>query len=171
MMPAQFGLFLLGCFYAFAGVVAVRAALQSRFLDVATAAIEGGKPPKVETWRTLWLLVSALNVGAGGLALAVLSQWALPLFLIALCGQVFYLTVLAPRIFDAAEAPVAAGRRQTITAAIVYACATALVIWAQSEGVLRASDAVSPQAGIAALAAFVAFAGYSVYRFMVMRAA
>ncbi len=154
------GLIVIGAFYAFAGAVAARAALRSRFLDVAMAAIDGKRPSRIESWRTLWLLVSALNVGAGGLALSMRCDWALPLFLLALLGQVFYLTVLAPRLFDPAEAPVAAGRRQTVNAALTYAVATALVVWAHSAGLLKPWDAVVPAAGVAAAAAFAFFSGY-----------
>lgn len=160
MLAGEIGLVALGAFYAFAGSVAARAALRARFLDVAMAAIAGERPPRIDTYRTLWLLVSALNVAAGGMALFVRSDWALPLFLLGLLGQVLYLAVLAPRVFDPAEAPVASGRRQTVNAAVIYALATALVVWAYSAGLLKGRDDVDPLAGSIALGLFVLMSGY-----------
>lgn len=125
---------LVGAFYAFAGVVATRAAVTSLFLDRALAAIGAKKPPRAETLQFCWLLGSGMLVGAGGLALMLLLDIAAWLFLASALAQAAYIAMLAPRYFDVADPPDARGRRQTVNAFIVYAAATAFVLWALATG-------------------------------------
>lgn len=123
-------LVLFGAFYAFAGVVAARAALVSSFFDRALAAISGKAPTRCETLRTLWLVAGAFLVLAGGVALALRLQLAVALFLASALTQALYLRVLAPRYFDRDDPPDAQGRRATTNAFVLYCGATSFVIWA-----------------------------------------
>jgi hypothetical protein len=141
----KIALCVIGAFYAFAGYAATRAGLTSHFLDRAIAAIGNTRPSRMETARTVWLLAAATLVFAGGVALLFLIDIAAWLFLASALGQALYLFYVAPRIFDAAEAPDAAGRRQSTNAFVVYALATAFVLWALSAGKLTSwQDAGGP---------------------------
>jgi hypothetical protein len=160
MDPISIILRLVGAFYAFAGVVATRAAVTSHFLDRAIAAI-GGKPtPRAETLQFWWLLGSAVLVGAGGLALMLLLDIAAWLFLASALGQAAYIAVLAPRYFDVADPPDARGRRQTVNAFVVYAAATAFVLWALATGRLAGWRELPWPVPAAAAAALLAWLGY-----------
>lgn len=127
----------IGAFYAFAGHVATRAALTSHFVDRAIAAIEGKRPSRVETVQSYWLLSAAALVLASGVALLFLLDVAAWLFLASAMGQALYLFCLAPLLFDVADPPEAGGRRGSVNAFVVYAAATALVVWAVARGELE----------------------------------
>lgn len=125
---------LVGAFYTFAGYVAARVALTSHLLDRALAAITLERPRPAERAQTLWLLCSAVLVLAGGIALMLLLELAVWLFLASAAGQVLYLAWLAPRYFDAADPPDAKVRQQTTNAFVIYTAATASVVWASYTG-------------------------------------
>lgn len=127
---------VVGAFYAFAGYVATRAGLTSHFVDRAIAAIGGKKPSPVDTAQSYWLLSAATLVLAGGVALLVLLDIAVWLFLASAAGQAMYLFVVAPRYFDVADPPDSRGRRQSTNAFIIYLAATAFVVWAAATGKL-----------------------------------
>lgn len=151
---------LLGAFYAFAGVVAGRAAMTSYFIDTAISAIGGGGTDRVERHRTIWLIAAAWLVFAGGVALAAGLDVARWLFLASAAGQAVYLFGLAPMYFDTIDPPDPRGRRQTTNAFVLYVAATAFVMWAGAAGRLTAlADA---PAWLLALAA-AATAGYAAY--------
>ncbi len=156
----QIMLQLLGGFYTFAGFVAGRAALMSRLMDNAIAAIGAKEPDPVETRRSLWLLYGSLIILAGGGALMFLLDVAPWLFILSSIAQAIYIYVLAPRYFDVADPPDEQGRRQTTNAFIVYLVATALIVWAAANGKLLSWREVSWPV-FAALGA--ALAVYSVY--------
>lgn len=151
---------LLGAFYIFAGVVATRAALTSRFADTVIAALDGGAPSRIERQKSLWLIASSAVVFAGGVALFAgldLARW---LFLASAAGQAVYLFALAPQYFDKADPPDARGRRQTTNAFVIYVAATALVFWAAAVGHLM--PLATAPAWLSALAAMavLAFLGW-----------
>ncbi len=153
----------IGAFYAFAGYVATRAALTSHFLDRAIAAIAAERPDARETAQTYWLLGAAVLVLAGGVALALLLDVAVWLFLVSAAGQAFYLFFLAPRYFDVVEPTPAAGRRQSMNAFAIYLAATAFVVWAASDGKLTSwRDAGWPAMALLA-AAIAAYGAYVVW--------
>jgi hypothetical protein len=139
----EFFLCAIGIFYAFAGFVATRAGLTSYFVDSAIAAIAGGKPSKLETAQTYWLLAAASVIFAGGVALVFLLDVAAWLFLASALGQALYLFYVAPRFFDAQEPPDALGRRRSTNAFVIYVVATAFVVWALSRGELSSWDEVA----------------------------
>lgn len=131
---ADIALRLIGAFYAFAGYVATRAGVTSYFLDCAIAAIAARKPPAVEIAQTARLLSAATLVLTGGVLLVLLVDLAAWIFAASALAQAAYIYVLAPRYFDAAEAPDTRGRRQTTNAFVLYAAATAFVLWAAFTG-------------------------------------
>lgn len=166
MSAADIVLRLVGAFYVFAGIMALRVTLASRFIDVALAAIEAKPPPPAETWRAAWLALASLLVLAGGLALLLMSDWAPALFAASLLGQVFYLGLLAPRVFDPHDPPDPSGRRQSINAAVLYAFATAFVLWAAASGKLNAIGDMHPALPALAAALLLGSAGYAAYHFL-----
>ena len=104
---------VIGAFYAFAGYVATRSAMMSRFLDQAIAAIAAQKPKPLETAQNALLLATSALVLIGGVLLLAgieLAAWA---FAISTLGQAAYIYYLAPRFFDAVDPVAAGGRRQT----------------------------------------------------------
>lgn len=157
---AEILLRLLGAFYMFAGVVAARAALTSRFADTVIAAIDGSRTPLAERRKSAWLIGAAAIVFAGGLVLALGIDAARWLFLASAAGQALYLFALAPGYFDKADAPDAQGRRQTTNAFVVYVAATALVWWGAATGKLAPLAEAHPAVLAAAAAGIVAYLGY-----------
>lgn len=147
----------LGVFYAFAGIVAVRVGLQSALLDAALAAIGGGKPSPLERLQTLWLVGGAVLIGWSGLALAVLWNGALPLFIANTVLQALYLWFIAPRYFDVADPPDPIGRSRTRNAFFIYFAVTTFVTAAAFNG--RLVDLFDIPAVLSSVAAAMALAG------------
>jgi hypothetical protein len=71
----------------------------------------------------------------GGLALCALSRWAAPIFILGTLLATGYL-LYASRVLPPVDTAQAQGRRRTIMAIYLYAAATALVLWLESQGVL-----------------------------------
>jgi cytochrome b subunit of formate dehydrogenase len=140
--------------------VAARVALTSHLLDRALAAITLERLRPVERAQTLWLLCSAVLVLAGGIALMLLLELAVWLFLASAAGQALYLAWLAPRYFDAADPPDAKGCRQTANAFVIYTAATAFVVWASYTGRLAPWQELPWPLLALAAAAVAAHAGY-----------
>lgn len=159
-------LLLIGAFYAFAGVVAVRAVLSMRFIDVAIAAIGSEKPDRRETLQQVWLLVASLVIFAGGIALLLRTELAAALFTASAMLQIFYLAVAAPYYFDAAEAPDAKGRAGTTNAAVLYVAATAFVVWAYARCHLVPLDRLPPALVAAAALVVIGLAVYAAWTFV-----
>lgn len=156
---------LVGVFYAFAGVVGVRAALTSHLIDNAIAALGGSRPNKAETGRALWLLIGALLVLAAGAALMLLLDVSAWLFGAAALGQALYVFVAAPYAFDPNDPPDAVGRSQTTNAFVLYLFATAFVVWAAYAGRLIPWSSVPWPIGHATAIAFGAYAIYALISF------
>ena len=149
---------LIGAFYVFAGLVALRAAVFGGFLDRALAQISGKPEPRAERLRRYWLTTAASLIAVGGAALLLLWQGALVLFIVNVLGQALYLGLVAPRWLDLDDAPEPSGRRATWRAFAVYLAATAVVLSAAGTGALLPLDAIPPAAlGLAGLGLTVAF--------------
>jgi hypothetical protein len=86
-----------------------------------------------------------------------LAAWV---FALSMLGQIAYVYYVAPRFFDADNAPDADGRRGTSNALVIYAAATAFILWAAYRGRLMGFDEVSTPALIAVAAALLLYAGY-----------
>jgi hypothetical protein len=142
--PLAVPLLLLGAFYGFAGVVAARAAITDAVLGAALAGISGGRPDRLERERSLWLFAGAAVVGAGGLLLLIGSALAAPVFLLSCLLQGLHFALLSPRRYDRSEPVDPAGRRRSLQAFRLYLVATAFVLWAAANGVLRLPGQGSP---------------------------
>jgi hypothetical protein len=151
---------VIGAFYAFGGFVATRAGLMSRFLDQAIAAIAMQKPPAVERAQNAWLLANAALVLAGGVLLLAGLELAAWVFVLSTLGQIAYIYYLAPRFYDKDEAPDPEGRRGTSNAFVIYAAATAFILWAAYRGRLVGVDEATPPALVAVGGALLLYAGY-----------
>ena len=156
---------LMGAFYVFGGFVATRAALTSSLIDRALAALSSSRPSAAETPQSLWLLVAANVILAGGVALVLLIDLAAWIFLASALGQAAYLFYVAPRFFDTDDPPDATGRRQSTNAFVVYGAATAAVVWASAVGRLLNWQEMAWQSLALAVAAIMAHAAYTVWIF------
>lgn len=137
---------LIGAFYAFGGWLALRYLLTDDLLDKMIAALKVAQPEPRDVVRRRVLACVGLLTCLSGVALLLLSQWAVVLFLVTLAAQAALL-VWAGRAFPPRDAADRQGRRATINAAIVYAAMTAVVLWLQSDGRLSSwTDPVGPAA-------------------------
>lgn len=159
-------LMLVGAFYTLAGVLAVRAVLSSRMLDLALAALDAGNPDRRETLQQVWLLVASLLILAGGVALLLHLKIAALLFAASALFQIVYLLIAAPYYFDAGDnAPDATGRAGSTNAAILYTVVTAFVLWAHSRGYLFDVAETPPLLISAAGAAVLGYAVYALWTY------
>jgi len=126
--------YLIGALSLIAGAIACEGAHSRRFSAQAIEALTGDRTPLTET-RWFVLLAGVLLLG-GGLALCALSRWAAPIFIAGTLLATGYL-LYASRVLPPADAAQAQGRRRTIMAIYLYAAATALVLWLESQGVLN----------------------------------
>jgi hypothetical protein len=155
----------IGAFYTFAGYIAIRAALTSRLIDRAIAAIALEKETAAEKAQGAWLMSAALVVLAGGVLLMLLLDLAAWAFVASAVGQAAYLFVVAPRYFDVDEPPDARGRRQSTNAFVLYSAATAFVLWAYCTGRLIGWREVPWPVLAGAAAAVAAYAVYALWLF------
>jgi hypothetical protein len=128
--------YAIGAFYVFGGAVAIRAGRISRLLDRSISGISGAPTPVAEHIRSQYgIVVGVLTLVSGG-TLLLLSRWAVAAFLLCAAAQAAYLAwanyALPPKDADEER-----GRRGGINAFVIYAAATALVIWLDYQGVLR----------------------------------
>ena len=151
---------VIGAFYAFAGVVATRSAMMSRFIDQALAAISLQKPKPAETARSVWMFAGAALVLAGGVFLLAGLKLAAWTFAASTLAQASYIYVVAPRYLDAEDPPDAQGRQQTTNAFVIYAAATAFIVWAAYRGRLAGVGDVSTPALVAVGGALLLYGGY-----------
>jgi hypothetical protein len=151
---------VIGAFYAFAGLVATRSAMMSRFIDEALAAISLQKPKPAETARSVWMFAGAALVFAGGVFLLAGLKLAAWTFAASALAQASYIYVVAPRYLDADDPPDAQGRQQTTNAFVIYAAATAFILWAAYRGRLVGVGEVSTPALVAVGGALLLYAGY-----------
>lgn len=151
---------LVGTFYAFAGVVATRAAISSRFLDRALAEITLKKTPASETAQTVWLITASLIVLAGGAALMLKADVSVWFFLLSSILQALYIFLVAPMWFDSEDPPDAKGRQSTTNAFVIYLGATAFVVWAFATGRLVPFERLPQPAVYGSATAVLLYVGY-----------
>lgn len=150
----------IGAFYLLAGFVAARAALTSNLLDRAIAAISLKKTERIETHRTIWLLVNSVLFFAGGACLMLLLEPAAWLFGVATLVQILFFLILGPYYFDVADPPEPAARQRSINAFVVFAACTLLILWATYMGRLTKLADAPPLIWGAAAGAVVLHIGY-----------
>lgn len=152
----------IGAFYVFAGFVVMRAMAMDRLMDQVLAALNSPTDAK-EALRSKVLSAGAFLTLASGLALAVLSALALPLFVANVAVQGGYL-LWAESALKPDGADEARGRRQTKNAFVIYCAAAAFVVWLAVQGGLRpwsagiealALDALIVIGGVAGAWAFI----------------
>jgi len=124
---------LLGAFYIFAGLMALKQAVFNWRLERTFGALFPAPP--AERAADAILAFGAVTVLASGVALTLLSRWSVPAFLIAWTVQAGYLT-WAQRWYRPETEDAAHGRRQTLHAFGVYTLAVAAVLAWQQTGVL-----------------------------------
>jgi len=115
------------------GILALNQARSERLTAASIEALTGDRTPLKVRW---FIALFGALISSGGLALLALSRWAAPIFLLGMLLATAYL-IYASRALPPLEEAHALGRRRTILAIYVYALATALVLWLESEGVLR----------------------------------
>ena len=147
-----------GAFYLFAGHIAARGMLMEAVTDrmIATLVEEEDMP---SSGKHSLLGAGVVLTGTSGVALMLMSFWALPLFL-ANVGVQFGWIGLALWKHPPRDAEAVRGRRRTINAAVLYALVALGVLWAWEEGRLGDYDDALA-AGIVTGAA-VYFAGWLV---------
>lgn len=134
--PAALVLRIVGAFYIFAGLVAMRAMVMDRLMDGMLAALSGNAPPLKDKVRRFLLGSGAALTFSGGIALALLHFLALPLMLLNAITQAVWL-LYAQKNFPPEDHDDARGRRQTINAFMIYLAATALVFFVWRSGAVR----------------------------------
>ena len=117
---------LIGAFYAFAGMVILRAMTMDRLMDVMLAALTLKPTPRAERLTSQILTLGAVLTLCSGLTLLLLSRFAPLVFLANVVVQGLYL-VWAARALPPEDALEAKGRRQTTNAFFLYCVATGFV--------------------------------------------
>jgi multisubunit Na+/H+ antiporter MnhC subunit len=156
---------VIGGFYAFAGYVATRAALTAHVIDQAISALAARTTSALERAQSVWLLSAAILILAGGVALMLLLDIAAWLFVLSALGQAAYLFFVAPRYFDVEDPPDAKGRQQSTNAFVLYAAATAYVLWAALTDRLVGLREIPWLLPVAAGAAVSAYALYAIWMY------
>lgn len=160
----EWGLRLLGAFYAFAGVVVLRQLASDRLIQMVHAALNGGVRPN-DAIRAAWLAAGGVFTLLCGLALAGLNAIAPALMLVNVAMQGGWL-LYAARAFPPQDEEDAKGRRQTINAFLLFLGFTVLVIWLVRTGrvVLFPDEMAARIIGLAAIA-LASWQGWHVWRF------
>lgn len=154
---SQYAAVAVGAFYVFAGFIVLRAMVLDRLMDKLLAALSNPSDPK-ELWRSRVLTAGGVLTLAGGVTLMMLSPLAVALFVFNALWQGGYL-LWAERALPPADDGEARGRQQTKNAFVVYAAATAFVVWLAAVGQLRPWEASLQVYAIDALAVLAAIAG------------
>lgn len=123
---------LVGAFYTFGGIMALRALAMDSVLDQALASLSLSGPDADDVLRRRILAATSVVTGVAGLSLVLLSGWAAWLFLLNLGLQAGWL-VFAARRFPPTDESEALGRRRVANAAVIWSVATAMVFWLRGE--------------------------------------
>ncbi len=130
----------VGVFYAFAGLVVIRAMTLDRLMDQVLAAIKKPGRSFSPSFQSRLLQIGAYLTLASGLSLMMLSPFATVFFLSNAAWQGGYLAWAAYAVPPEDDAD-AKGRRQTVNAFVLFLAATAFVVWLAAQGFLRPWDA------------------------------
>ena len=124
---------LIGAFYAFGGVLALRAIAADAVLDRALASIAMSRPDPDDELRRRVLTAASVVTAASGGAVGLQSGLAPWLFMLNLGLQAGWLAWARVR-FPPRDADEILGRRRVARAAAVWAGATAIVLWLDLDG-------------------------------------
>lgn len=130
----------VGVFYAFAGLVVIRAMTLDRLMDQVLVAIKKPGRSFSPSFQSRLLQIGAYLTLASGLSLMMLSPFTAVLFLSNAAWQGGYLAWAAYAVPPEDDAD-AKGRRQTVNAFVLFLAATAFVVWLAAQGFLRPWDA------------------------------
>lgn len=165
-MTTAIALSLVGAFYVFAGVIAMRVGLTDRMLDEAISKLSMVPVDRVDVLRGRWnRAIAGLTFLSGLLAIARLDV-ALAAFAASALAQAAYLFHVAPNVLDKLDAPDPLGRHRTRNAFVIYLAATLFVGWAWTQGHL--TPVVSAPWPVLALVAVLA-AAYVAYALLAGR--
>ena len=151
---------LAGALYAVGGLIAIRAMAVSEMLDRALNMITLKREPARVVARRWLLGAGAVLTGASGVAAALLSSWAVPLFVVNLALQAGWL-MWARTAFPPEDAEEAADRRRTTNAALGCAALTLLVVYLWRDGRLAAP--LDPWTALPTAAALLGYGAYLVH--------
>lgn len=115
--------------------------------------------------RGAWLLAGSLAVLFAGATLVLRLDVAPYAFVAAALLQAVYLFILAPLHLDAMDPVDDVGRRQTTNAFVLFAAATAYVMWAGWRGAFVPIATVRPELLAAVSALCVGFTGYTLWSY------
>lgn len=148
---------LAGVFYALGGLVAIRTMAVSELLDRALNMITLKREPAKAVVRRWLLGIGAALTGASGVAAALMSVWAVPLFAANLGAQAGWLA-WARTAFPPEDEEDALGRRRTTNAALGYAAITLLILYLWHEG--RLAGVLDPWTAVPVAAATLGYGAY-----------
>ncbi len=135
MIVLEFLFRLIGGFYLLASLIAVRRILLDALLDHAIARLSMKPTPAIEITKRRLLVASIVLAGMSGMALAVMSLWALPLFAVTIAAQ-FHLMRWSAR-YDPPEGKGGAqDRARSVKAAFAFAAIGVGVLLLASLGAL-----------------------------------
>lgn len=141
----------VGIFYAIGALAVIRSLTFSELIDRAIDMIALKKEEPKRIVRRWLLGTGGALTGTGGVALAVMSAWAVPIFILNLAVQAGWL-FWAASAFPVEDEEDVAARRKTLNAALGCALMAVGVVWLFRSG--RLSDYGEPiSAGLTALAA------------------
>ena len=150
----------VGAFYLAGSYFLLRTILMDSVLDKALSALSASAEDGKEKGRRLIVGFFSVLYGAGGMALMLMSSWALPLFAASLAAQVVWL-FWGRRFFIPAEEDDEASVRQIRNASILYLAATLGVVWLWRDGRLGPWD--DPLAAALTATVLVGLGGWFLY--------
>lgn len=128
-----------GAFYLFAGHVAARAMLVGAVTDRMIAILAEDREPE-GAGRHLVLAISVVVTATSGAALALMSFWAMPLFVAGAVAHMSWVVFASPDTAPSRGSEARSERRRTVRAAIIYAIVSLGVLWLWSDGRLGPAD-------------------------------
>ena len=160
----DFAVRAIGIFYAFGGLLVLRALRMSRLLDMMHAALTG-KSLSLQKVRAGLLAAGGVLTAVSGLALLALNSWASVLLLLN-CGMQLLWLGFSARYFPAEDEEDRQGRLRTIRATIALLCVTILIVWLERQGMLvwRAGEVTDAIIAVVAVA-LSAWQALSIARF------
>lgn len=132
---------LIGAFYLAGAIFGARRMIFDATIDKAIAALSMKPQPEIETKRRRIVLVGVVLAGVSGMALAVASLWAVPLFALTTASHL-YLTLWRTRYDPPQDPSEVRERSQSNVASIAFAVISAGVVVLASQG--RLADFADP---------------------------
>lgn len=161
MEIAEIALRFIGVLYALGSFAAIHMMAMSELLSRAIAMIDLKQNTGSAAFRRWVERFSAVQAGTSGVALAMLSQWAVPLLFLSTALQLVWL-FWARHAEQSNGSRARRGQNRSTNAALGQAVVLLGVVWLANEG--RLAPFADPVAGAAILAAAAALSAYLAYR-------